>query len=71
MEEADDLCDRIAIMNLGKIAAIGSPAELKRSVGDLETSLDDVFIYYTGNLLENGGNYRETSRTRRTARRLG
>jgi ABC-2 type transport system ATP-binding protein len=71
MEEADDLCDRIAIMNLGKIAAIGSPAELKRSVGDLETSLDDVFIYYTGNLLENGGSYRETSRTRRTARRLG
>jgi ABC-2 type transport system ATP-binding protein len=33
MAEADDLCDRLAIMNLGKIAISGSPRELKRSVG--------------------------------------
>jgi ABC-2 type transport system ATP-binding protein len=33
MAEADQLCDRLAIMNLGKIAVSGSPAELKRSVG--------------------------------------
>jgi len=33
MSEADDLCDRIAIMSSGKIAVIGSPAELKESVG--------------------------------------
>jgi len=33
MAEADDLCDRIAIMSSGKIAVIGSPAELKESVG--------------------------------------
>ncbi len=33
MTEADELCDRLAIMNLGKIAASGSPMELKRSVG--------------------------------------
>jgi ABC-2 type transport system ATP-binding protein len=33
MNEADELCDRLAIMNLGKIAVSGSPAELKRSVG--------------------------------------
>ena len=33
MAEADLLCHRIAIMNAGKIAAIGSPQELKVSVG--------------------------------------
>ena len=33
MAEADDLCDRIAIMSSGKIAVIGSPAELKESAG--------------------------------------
>ncbi len=33
MAEADLLCHRIAIMNAGKIAAIGSPQELKMSVG--------------------------------------
>ncbi|MBI5001580.1 MAG: ABC transporter ATP-binding protein [Euryarchaeota archaeon] len=32
MEEADHLCDRIAIMSIGKIATIGTPAELKASV---------------------------------------
>lgn len=33
MEEADALCDRIAIISKGKIAAIDNPANLKRSVG--------------------------------------
>ncbi|WP_101476801.1 ATP-binding cassette domain-containing protein [Candidatus Nitrosotalea bavarica] len=33
MSEADELCDRIAIMSDGKIAALGSPIELKKSVG--------------------------------------
>ena len=33
MAEADELCDRLAIMNLGKIAVIGAPRELKKSVG--------------------------------------
>jgi ABC-2 type transport system ATP-binding protein len=33
MEEADNLCDRLAIMDHGKILALGTPAELKRSVG--------------------------------------
>jgi len=36
MEEADYLCDRVAIMDRGKIVALGTPAELKRSVGKLE-----------------------------------
>jgi ABC-2 type transport system ATP-binding protein len=33
MEEADKLCDRVAIMDHGKILALGTPNELKRSVG--------------------------------------
>src|SRR5438094_8326011 len=33
MEEADQLCDRVAIMDHGKVLALDSPAELKRSLG--------------------------------------
>jgi ABC-2 type transport system ATP-binding protein len=38
LDEADALCDRIAIIDHGKIVAVGSPEELKREVaGDLVT----------------------------------
>ncbi len=33
MEEADRLCDRLAIIDGGRIVVEGSPAELKRSIG--------------------------------------
>ena len=33
MEEADQLCERVAIMDHGKILALGTPAALKQSVG--------------------------------------
>jgi ABC-2 type transport system ATP-binding protein len=33
MEEADELCQRLAIMDAGKIAVMGSPGVLKESVG--------------------------------------
>jgi ABC-2 type transport system ATP-binding protein len=33
MEEADELCDRVAIMDHGKILALDTPAALKRSIG--------------------------------------
>jgi daunorubicin resistance ABC transporter ATP-binding subunit len=33
MEEADALCQRVAIMDHGRILADGSPADLKRSIG--------------------------------------
>jgi ABC-2 type transport system ATP-binding protein len=32
MEEADQLCDRIAIIDTGRIVALGTPAELKQTV---------------------------------------
>jgi ABC-2 type transport system ATP-binding protein len=34
MEEADLLCDRLAIIDTGKIIVLGSPAELKRNLGE-------------------------------------
>ena len=70
MDEADQLCGRLAIMHLGKVAAIGSPSELKSSVGDTAT-LDDAFAHYSGAEVDSVGGYRETSRVRRTARRVG
>ncbi len=33
LEEADELCDRVGIINAGRIAGEGTPDELKRSVG--------------------------------------
>ncbi|MGP8070620.1 MAG: ATP-binding cassette domain-containing protein [Candidatus Bathyarchaeia archaeon] len=70
MEEADELCDRVGIMHLGKIAAIGTPSELKATVGEGAT-LDDVFVHYSGYEVDSVGNFRDVSRTRRVARRLG
>jgi ABC-2 type transport system ATP-binding protein len=71
MEEADNLCSRVAIMHQGRVIAIGTPAELKASLGKSGATLDEVFIHYTGDQLALGGSYRDVSRTRRTARRLG
>jgi ABC-2 type transport system ATP-binding protein len=34
MEEADQLCERLAIIDQGQIVAEGSPADLKRQIGD-------------------------------------
>jgi ABC-2 type transport system ATP-binding protein len=42
MEEADELCERVAIMDHGRILAMGSPEELRRSVG-AETVLNLQF----------------------------
>jgi ABC-2 type transport system ATP-binding protein len=33
MEEADELCDRLAIIDHGKLLALGTPAELKDTTG--------------------------------------
>ena len=70
MDEADELCDRVAIMHAGTVRAIGSPAELKSGLGP-DATLDDVFADLTGAGLETGGTYRDVARTRRTAHRLG
>jgi ABC-2 type transport system ATP-binding protein len=72
MEEADALCDRVALMHLGTIRADGTPEELKAAVGP-DATLEDVFRHYTGGSLgaETSRGLREIRRTRRTARRVG
>jgi len=55
MNEADRLCDRIAIIDEGKIIALDTPAGLKTLVpsknGD-ETTMEDVFLTLTGHTFE-------------------
>jgi ABC-2 type transport system ATP-binding protein len=70
MDEADELCDELAVLHLGKVAAVGRPAELKAAVGP-DASLDDVFAHFSGATIQEGGSYRDIRQTRSTARRLG
>jgi ABC-2 type transport system ATP-binding protein len=49
LEEADMLCDRVAIIDRGRIQAAGVPAELKRRFAC--ATLDEVFLAATGQQL--------------------
>lgn len=71
MDEAEKLCERIAIMQQGKLAAAGTIAELRAAAGDETASLTDLFTRLTGNAAEAGGDYAATAGTRQTAERLG
>ena len=57
MDEAEDVCDRIALIHGGRLAALGTPSELKARLGG-DASLDDVFTRLTGVSLAPGGNVR-------------
>jgi ABC-2 type transport system ATP-binding protein len=70
LEEAESHCDRIAIMHLGKVAALGTCKELEASFGGQHT-LDEVFAHYAGTALDSGGTFRDVSAERATAQRLG
>lgn len=70
MEEADSVSDRVAVMNKGKIAAIGGAEELKARVGRPAATLEDAFIFFTGNKLQESGNFREIRRARKNEQRL-
>jgi ABC-2 type transport system ATP-binding protein len=57
LEEADQLCDRLAIIDEGRIVCQGTPDELKaglraRRGGTEEPTLDDVFLEATGRTRE-------------------
>ena len=47
MEIAEDLCDRIAIMNKGKLVGIGTMDELRQQANTLGANLEDVFLRLT------------------------
>jgi ABC-2 type transport system ATP-binding protein len=57
LEEADQLCDQLAIIDAGVIVREGTPSELKselqrrRNLSD-EPTLDDVFLDATGRTRE-------------------
>jgi len=51
MDEADRLCDRVAIVDHGKLVALDTPDALKASIPGRaaeDVTLDDVFVHYTG-----------------------
>jgi ABC-2 type transport system ATP-binding protein len=74
MEEADALCDRVALMHKGALRALGAPDDLKAATG-VRATLEDVFRHHTGETLDEAdaekGGLRGVRATRRTARRLG
>jgi ABC-2 type transport system ATP-binding protein len=72
MDEAEQYCDRVALMHQGHIRALGTPAQLEADLGPGST-LDDVFRSVTGNQFAGSdtGGIRDVRATRRTARRLG
>jgi ABC-2 type transport system ATP-binding protein len=57
MDEADRLCDRIAVIDDGKIVALDTPEGLKRQIGaqngkNGSTTMEDVFLALTGKSLD-------------------
>ena len=71
LEDAENHCDRIAIMHMGKLAALGTLKELETSLGTGSHTLDEVFVHYAGATLDSGGNFRAVSAERTTEQRLG
>jgi ABC-2 type transport system ATP-binding protein len=68
MDEADRVADRIAVIDHGRIVAIGSPAELKSRTG--AASLEDAYLALTGTTIrdEAAG---ATDRMRQMAKMFG
>jgi ABC-2 type transport system ATP-binding protein len=76
LEEADALCDRVALMHHGALRAVGTPAELKSTVSP-DATLEDVFRRYAASNLDSAWtadassqNLREIRSSRRVARRV-
>ena len=69
MEEAEHLCEEVAILHAGKMAVRGKPAELKAQIGS-DATLDDVFAQYSG-AMDDAGRLKDTADARRAARQLG
>ena len=48
LEIAQALCDRVAIMNRGRVVAVGTLEELRSGAGSSEASLEELFLQLTG-----------------------
>ena len=70
MEEAQAMCDELAILHAGRLAVAGRPAELCAAISPTAT-LDDVFAAHCGGTIAHGGGFADTREARATARRLG
>ncbi|WP_343601072.1 ATP-binding cassette domain-containing protein [Mycobacterium sp.] len=73
MQEADTLCDCVALMNHGTLRAVGAPGELKSTLCP-DATLEDVFRHYAGTDLDNrepAQGIREIRSSRRVIRRVG
>jgi ABC-2 type transport system ATP-binding protein len=70
MEEAEATSNRVAIMHNGKIAAIGSVSELKEKTNIKNVTLENAFIFFTGDKIQESGDIRETKKTRKIAGEL-
>lgn len=54
LPEAEELCDRIAIINEGRIVVVGTLDELKAGLDKPDPGLGDIFTHYTGKEFERG-----------------
>ncbi|MDB6097231.1 MAG: multidrug transporter ATP-binding protein [Francisellaceae bacterium] len=71
MGEAEILCDKIAILHKGQIQAFDSINNLKAKMDIVDATLNDVFLYYSRGIIEEGGQYKDVLKTRSNAKRLG
>ncbi|HSX09155.1 MAG TPA: ATP-binding cassette domain-containing protein [Candidatus Saccharimonadales bacterium] len=71
MEEAEEVADRVAIMQKGNVAAIGTVEELTKQTKKKHATLEDAFIYFTGAAIQESGNIRDIKQLRANERRLG
>jgi ABC-2 type transport system ATP-binding protein len=71
MEEAERYCERLAIMDMGRLVEQGEPAELLQRHGT--KSLEEVFTAVTGRAIDEHeqGRLADVRAQRRVARRLG
>ncbi|MNS10146.1 Daunorubicin/doxorubicin resistance ATP-binding protein DrrA [compost metagenome] len=70
MEEADLLCERIALMARGRVVVQGPPSQLKANVGP-EATMEEAFVHYSGQALEAAEEFGNVRQTRRSTNRLG
>jgi ABC-2 type transport system ATP-binding protein len=48
LEIAEQMCDRVGILNDGELVAIGSPAELRTQLEMPDATLEQIFLHLTG-----------------------